>query len=412
MPKQHWRNIMVRGAANLMWATVVLGAVPAASQSDLPDLEELLFLDTYAFLETVKSPGPATDIDSLMRLPTQQARAAIQVARDRPLRTEVEFIPIKTDGKSFDWNYLTTLINGEYIDGLNIIKLYAPYSDGTSEPDDNQHFIIFGMGQETKFAFLHEKRHAQKIELAGLGFDQLVQYVLHDEIAARVVEILGRRSVFLDTFNKPGGDAAVYQHTGNGVSYATLSAFPRATFFKQQDGYFTESGEYIDWLNRNGKSLDINKISTNEADVILRTILKNVNREFMLYIREGQFENMIRVIMHRNFLTQSKFLRAPESSALLGMDDVLRKKYDTRFGSFLDLISPDMQHGFSNVLRAILRNDELVKQVQNQRDEFDSKLAMVSDMARQRAGTDSPQKHDVNAPGPQNLGIKKRQSQR
>jgi hypothetical protein len=345
-------------------------------------LDSVLLLPDEEIFKAIGATRDLLDIDSIMNLPPQDVRQEVRKAAQRPPRIEIQEVKIRAP-ENIDWNdtdYTSTLANAIFIEAFNLIRLrvFVPDTALAANADPDYLALIKAVNRETKYALVHELAHAAETGfiLAGLNFDQLVQNSIHCEIITRLKEMLARRSVFLAT---------------NDMS----AAFPRACFFANKDSLNkTESHEYIEWLKTHA-DLRPDTISAAEADAILESVLRNADREFMFYLNDGQFVDVTKAGMLKAARQQRSYLRHPDISQVWTFDELTGRRYATRFGNFLDLISAGMRAAFLNVLREFAHNKDLQDSLADLRARFDKEFKSDSEAFRKKTGTNKKQEFDT-----------------
>lgn len=298
------------------------------------------------FIRTVQTDNKSTDIDSLLKLPPRELAAYMKTAQNTPTRVEFETIKIAPINFDKGLNFSSSLINGVYIDGLNIIKMRNFVADASvPEEDFLTRMFIDAINAETPFAYVHEMTHASEAGniLSGLNFEEHIRYVIESEIISRLNEMLARRKVFLE--NK---DMTV--------------AFPRLEFFiimesrksgmsklKNLSLHELRQSKYFRYLHENQNKLNPGKINRDEAECLLDCIISAANEEFLYYFDNQQFLQQIKANLakaKRQALGQIEFPTFRELS---------KQRYTVTIGNedvyFFDLVSYDKKVFFNKAIQ-------------------------------------------------------------
>lgn len=309
-----------------MGISVLLGTGKTSAQESPP---------IKSLIDSVSTKGVRTDIDSLMKLPRRELSQYLENSEKNPTRIEFDTVKIKPINLKKDFDYTSTLINSFYVERFNIIRIhYFVPDEAVHEKDTATLGLIDAMNHEIPFALVHEETHAVDAQniLTDLDFDEHVRYVIESEIAPRIKEKLKRRSVFINT-------------------KSIKAAFPRAYFFMDYEmpDSNLESREYIQFLIKNADKLDPNQIKSDEADVILNTVLRNANVEFLHYHNDGQFLQQIKANLSkaRRQIAQNM----PGQSFKELSDKRYQIMLDNKPLNFFDLLSPGRKEIFDDIIK-------------------------------------------------------------
>ncbi|MDR0741389.1 MAG: hypothetical protein LBF28_01295 [Rickettsiales bacterium] len=298
------------------------GYATAKLSLDSINISKLMGLPIGEFLGAIKSAGPKTDIDIITKMPAAERAKYMAAAKNRPLRVEADTIFIKT---MKDFENLSSLI--AYIDGLKLIRL-AVFE---SEPDATEQAAEYCkiLNKEIKFMFSHEYKHFLdcSLDITGLAPQQLGVFVLQLEITARLNEIMDRRTAFILTGKITEAFPRELNYLNsklkNKSDFDSLfsSTNPRG---KNPLEHHTvrhinmENKEYLKWLFNNRGNISTDSISAEENAVIFTAALRNANKEYAHYFKNGQIDGMMREIVIRQNTELLKRHRAVTRAASLG----------------------------------------------------------------------------------------------